>query len=548
MDHKGCQVILFIIAIGVLIGMVVGSAPMFNRSGQGEPGGEALFTAFGKDHTFADLQRRYETIAQQRSAVRGTPGGDAGLYGQSIIGLLNDAAVAQIAQERNVVMNEAAARAAADKMAVQEWEYARIQLITTGKIKPEASEQEADKALEKEIGKNKDQFKTEVVEYIMTNFKAEATAADTASQLLTVVLLDSYATGTIYTEADLKAAYDEFSFDTIRFDDATKSATELQAAAEKALADIRGGKKFEDVQKTYSVGKKPDELKATLIRGALEAAEHLSPLQALKPGEVSDVVTTGVPTIYRLVATKPNLPKDFEASKAQLLQSAKQQRAGQAFEKDVKAKVDAAEIKFQDLGTKALYDLMKIVLDTTKTDKSAEFEDLYNQIRGQDLTKVMRVDFLGYAELAAALGVWQGADATKRKEFAPDWIDTVERSFQYGEDLGMRIQLEDVQLEQGLNEDAASTLEQTMANCADYGQEGQGIYTRVSASMRAAFESKKFNQEQRDAIQKELDKWLDQKIEEDKRLAEEKAEQARIQKELDDEADKAAASKDSGKE
>lgn len=549
MEKKGCQVVLWIIGLLIVLGMVANTFKWNNPEGEQDPAQMVeLYKVGDTSVTAAMFDDDFRKAAESMGGTStGSPATDFGLYGQAIKRRVNLAAVERLAAERGIVMDEATIKTLAETTAKQVLDQQKLQLLMSGQIKPDATEADADKKLVELLGKPKEQFVTEKVQEIVAKLNDPKEKKDIIDGLRPLAVLQSITKSLNFSEDDLKKTFEQMQFEIARFDDPTKGPTDREAAAAKALEAIKGGKSFAEVQKEASPKSKPENLKSELTRAMIEADKSLAPLLALKPGEVSEVITSfGSPTIYKLVGTKANLPQDFEKNKARLLANAKDQKAATQLTADLEAKTKTLKVEFKDLGIKAVYDTYELLTNQEARKDAKAFREsviaMRTTVTGMDATKGS-ANLAALSEFVLTEELYASGTVEQRKEMLPERLEVAERVLQFGEDLSLRLDLSKDLIGAKMGEEAFSVLLVAAENNVDTENAGTAVHTQISQMNEAAFNQKVFTDDQHTQIQKELDRWVDEKATRIKEEAEDKAAAAKANADLDAEVEKAKQEK-----
>lgn len=538
METKGCQALLVMVGIALAVGMIAtGMAPQHAQ--QQNPEGSTLFTVGTRKVTLKEFTDRVNQISQRQFENQGTPQAILGNHVTAVQGYVAEAATSSLASAKGVAITDANIETVAATAAKQSIDQAKAQMLMNGMIKPDASEAEADKILSAQAGGKSvpDIIKDQAAE-IVKFYRDEKTKSQVITALIPEMLREKYAETSDFTEEDLKASFNEYSFSVIRFGDLEKDLTEREDLAIEALDAAKGGGDFAALQAKYAPGASNEEKAITLTAGTLESSPELAPLKNLKAGEISDVVMYGgSPTIYKLNSVKPNLPPDFDKTKANLLQNAKQSRANQALQKDLDAKNEEFKPQFEDDGLRVAYEtfaeMNKPELFTNPAKLTEFLEDKRAELRDPELTSNNFPNLIAATEFIIVESLYGQATPDNKEELIDARIESANNMLQFFEDNEYRIRLADELLRDGRKDEAFSFLLQAAENNGDYESTGEATNDKITNLLARAKSEKAWDESGISTIQKELDRWQtdrNQFLQEQKEFEEE---QKRAAAELD---------------
>lgn len=541
MEKKGCQAVLILIGILMIIGMVM-SGQMGNPQQQ-NPEERAAFTIGSQKVSLKQFTARVQKESQNQQSqgqIPGTALAEFSSHMKAIQTFINDASVASLAKEKGVAITDANVRAVAESVSKQYMDSTRAQLIQQGLVKQNATKEEVDKMIASfSGGKTPDQLITTQTDEIVKKYDDAETKSEIISALLPVAVQESYKSAVQFTEADLKAAYNDYSLSVIKYDDLSKPLEERQAAAIDAIEKIKAGKDFAAVQTEVNPKAKPEEKTATLSGGTLDAIPDLKPIMKLKAGEISDMILAGgTPTIYKLNSVKPNLPKDFEKNKATLLENGKASRAAQLFDTDIKKKTETFSPKFEDKGLEVAYEIYS---NTGKPEFQSDQAKLKTYLT-EKLSALRKGEYEsdGYQNIVAATqflvqeNLYSMAKPEEKKEMLDDRIESANTMLGFFEDNGYRLSFAKELLDSGRNEDSYIFALAAAQNNGDFENIGKGVYTQIGELVTAAETKKAWTAENLTEIKAEQSRWQDEYA----KYAAEQKEIEEAQKKAQEELDK----------
>ncbi len=215
-----------------------------------------------------------------------------------------------------------------------------------GQLKPNSTDKDLDDLAEKQGVKISDIYKKNLED-------AEKKLKDPADRPLVVMqaaqrfISEKILMSINPTDDDLKKQFESVTFKQITIKtDAKVTDDQAKAKADKAEADLKAGKSFEDTMDAYSEEapmpgkKKKSENEQTYPVNIVGEAPDFKPLLALKPGGYSDPVKVGTGyTIFKLIDRKIKVPDTFEKQKDQIRTSFISQES----QKQMKEQLDKIE-------------------------------------------------------------------------------------------------------------------------------------------------------------------------------------------------------------
>lgn len=531
MEKKGCQVLLGAIALLMVLGMIF-SVPFFSQGP--EQGGDkfAIVTINGTKVDTDMFNAKINANHDQMGAGggRGTPDGEYLVTGATLVQMVQESVIRALAKENGVVLNAETIKPMAQKMAD---EFARSQIAQmqmTGMIPMDATPAKIDEVLKPMLGgKTLNEWKGELTTQLTESYNDATRRPQIESQLMTYGVMEKFQSSEKYTEADLKNSYTDLTFQIIRFNDLSKDLTVREDDAIKALEEIKGGADFVATQKKYWPNSTEPDRQVTLPRATVESQSDLKSLLALKPGEVSEVINqNGSPALFKLTKSAPNLPKDFEKNKAELLRNAQQTRAQQRLQEAIEKGIDGASLTFGDVGLENLYASTRLLNDQEERSNQTEFKkkitELLDKVMNADPAKMLDPRFNKLTRYKLTEELYSISTTAERIEMVDSRLEAISGVLEEYEDMTLRMRAAQFLYEQKRYQDSHDFLLQVAQFNSDFEQMGESIYSQITQLNGAGLKEKNYTQEQHDLVKAELDRWLTEKAEYQKAAAEAKAE------------------------
>ncbi len=374
--NSGCGKVIAIVVGAVVLGGVVFTSCSRQQVAStviGKDGKEiAVIAEFGGQKlTVADLAEKSKEIGQQFGGAELPSEFQIMMDGQALSQLLDQAAITEIARQEGVALDDESVLKSFDTEIVNEKKRIREQLVTMGKLKDGATEDDFKKAF-KEVSQGQDldeqitQARKTLADQLKDTEKRASLLAKLAPTLLQIKLRRSISV----TDQDVTTYVTEFTAKRIVFLD-SKEPGKAEERAKKVVAEVRGGLSFDDAINKYSdepaeANKKKSD-RTVLVSGAqIDFSAENKAVAKLKVGDVSEPVKTfeGY-SIVKLISSTPKPPKDFDKQKEQIKAEIERGRLTSIIREKVDAFKKSNKPRFNLKGFEALYDFTMLATDSS---------------------------------------------------------------------------------------------------------------------------------------------------------------------------------------
>ncbi len=450
---------------------------------------------------------------------------------------IQNAILSKIASERGVKIGEPEMEAVLQDQIKKSINQRRQQVVGMAKLPPTATAAEIEAAYTKLVGTSSSADEAKMLADVK---KAEAAIVDNdvrKSHFLGPIVLKAAVAQTMVTEDDVKKSFDNLVFRVIRLTDAKIPIATRLATAQKAQADLKAGKKFEEVAK--AIDPKMSVEPSKLSRGLLEQVPNYKSLLSLKAGEVSPVMDETInPTVYLLDKIEPNVPPDFDKIKVGLMAQKKEEVASKKLIDEIKNRTK--QIKFQSKSYEAGYRLGSML---------GGLDDQTN--RAQDLKKLVAAAKLAPSDSPGGhklvvLGSYIAEEeayrrATKEEQvkMGSDRLEAISGVLEVTESISLRIDLAETAFKLNQNDRGFDDLMKAAQENIDFQKDGFTINAQITKIATDAEAQKKITPAQRALVQKELDRYQKEKADFEKSQEQLKTEQTAESKKMDAEVQKA---------
>jgi hypothetical protein len=403
---------------------------------------------------------RSVSLGQMNAAIDGymrtfgmIPGADPDMdypiIASTLRAVVDQQIMSNMASERGVVVTEEQIIAKKSDELDAAIRQFRLAAVTQADLKETATEAEFQKYFEEKNGESTSAYKDRVLNEVREQLKNEKALQAEIDRYSAQSLQDSFYASTTVTDEEAKRSFDKLKMVRIAFDDQEMSLADREAKAKAALAELRGGADFATVQKKYM--KNPIAEPTTYALPDIERSAVQRPLAALKLGEVSEVITEfGIPTIYKLVEKKSELPADFDTNKAVHSDTVRREKASRELQKAVDDAHKKAKIVWKSPGLEAMYRVQDVRSKGEPTDEElkAVLRDIVQKpIDAADDPAGPRMGIL--ARYGALKQLQNMATPEERKQLLPTSVEILQQTLTQYESVPVRLDLVDLYVEQG---------------------------------------------------------------------------------------------------
>ncbi|MCH8979982.1 MAG: hypothetical protein IH945_12185 [Armatimonadetes bacterium] len=366
-EKKGCRIALWVLMVGAAFA-IAGTGFMGCFANQpGLISNPALETEILKvDGQSISLAAVNAEIAHQRqdlSNMRLAFGGQPEPFEQyqamayALSALVATSVHGSLARSLGVTVDEGTVLAMVGQQVDQALFDIRQKAIADGDLPPNPTEQEFQDYYQQENGQSASEFKQQVIDSFRTQLENTAQREALLGQFSGAALSLRFYTTTVVTEDEVRRSYETLSLQVISFDDLEMSIEQRRAEAEKALAELDDGAGFESVMRKYMEAPVTEPMEYR--RGDLDSDEQLKPLNDLELGQNDRVLLDFgvVPTIYRLIEVKSDLPEDFDDIKDIYTDQLRGTKSNLALQQAVKDGIASANIEWSSAGYETVYTL-----------------------------------------------------------------------------------------------------------------------------------------------------------------------------------------------
>jgi hypothetical protein len=481
-----------------------------------------------------------EAIQSQASKISAS---DTSLAGQSSGLMYATGTVLRAAAIRSILLqgsavSDAEVTQAIEKAADGQIEQMKGQLMMQGKIKPGASDAEIDKAI-KSLGSTRTiaQIRGELVTTLTTAYKDPARKDAVIEGLGDAILTARLGEKAVGDDQTLRESYKTYVVKRIFFSAQSGAKETPEQRADKALADLKGGKSFEKLMDELSNdpappgGKPLHELTQTLPTDALSRVPELASLKGKPIGTTTGAVDVpGGKAIYQLTAIQDQVPPDFDKNK-QKYRSQKADEAGRAeLERQVQALLASDAVKWQHLGFKAFAAAYKAMSSPTGPSEDLlrkALADAEAATKSQNDSE-KQVGARAMLAISSMLKTVPGADPAKMKSLQLSALEAVQAAGL--QDAATSLQLADLYAEAKDGAKATDALLAASKSNTRYDAEGERLFREVAGKAIKLEAAKVITKEQHQSIEAQQAAWTATKAENAKAEAQAKEELAKQQK------------------
>lgn len=423
-------------------------------------------------------------------------------------------------------------------------QYVVDALRKMGQLKPDSTDKDLDDFATRVGGQNFQALYQKKADDVKKNLKDSQRRI---SEVLTAgqqFYVDKVRSGINPTDDDVKKQFDSDVVKRVVVKtDAKVTADQAKAKADKAYADLKAGKSFEDVMDAYSedtpaVGKKKkSENEITFPISMVDQFPDFKVLTTLQPGGYSEPQkTTEGYVIYKLVSKKQDLPKDFDKAKEKY----RQDYINAQLEKKVKAELDEAEKtekpNFQIKAYEAIYKFAKASGNGQSMPDEKALMEVY------DLAKTVqpgdpKADLAAIVAYQAIDTVYNMPKSDKAKLKTPR-MEALQSFLEYNDTPNLRLELVDYFKELKDGDKAYEQLNKAMDKNMSYDDVAQRNFADLSAKFLELKSAGLIKPEQEKEFRSKQEQWKIDKKKYDDQQAEMKKREDEAKKKAEEEAKK----------
>ncbi len=468
------------------------------------------------------------------------------LLGQALTRAIDEANATALAKQNGVDASDAAILKFVDAELGKLPQTAREQLTASGALKPGATDAELEAVVKKQTGKTIAELVKSQGEDVRKALADPKQAPQIKSSITQLLVIDTYKKKVNVGDEDVRKSFDTYQVKRVvvpftgaapgGLAPATPNNLDENAArekAEKALAEARGGKSFEDVMNAYSgepaqgPGKKVSEnVLPPLTAEQIAIQPEYAPLRNLKTGEISNVEKSPEGfVIYKLVGVKNELPKDFAIRTDFYRDQILGRRAQKAYQDDLKRYGESNKPRFSSDAYEALYAFTKLSAPVPGASPSTPPPTPNEAQLREVIDRAKRVskdepDFRIAAIVRRAAFDRMYEQAKDKNALAEERAETLLASVEAKDDFDTRIELVDSFLGQRKYAQAAEQLEAAARANTLYDAQGQTRFGTISSKLVALKKDGQLPADVEGRIHGEQDRWRREKKNADVQQAE----------------------------
>lgn len=411
--------------------------------------------------------------------------------------------------------------------------FQRQNAMSSGQLKQNATEEEWQNFFKSRVGKTIDEYKQEFTDELRKKLKDKEQRAPLVAQAASGALNEKVAEGITVSDEQLKKSYDTFEIKKISFGSPSNPEDAAMPTAETALKRLNGGGNFDQIKKSYDKSKVPAGQPAPpnekLQRRTLDQQPYYKEILSLKPGQHTGIIVgPGGVEIIQLVKVTQDLPKDFEKDKESLRKTYKDLLASLEVEKMLKKERESGNIKINGEAYNAVYKFMTTAASNSMDqdwskglkNKLLEVLPVAKSAAEKEVENRRLASFLYYVVVDQ---LWNTAkkDEKLRKEYEQDRVESLQAMLTEWEDIEARIALAEVLT---ARKDAGAAMQLQKASEMLYGDSelADGQFRVINELLSKIKNLSLANQQEIGNIQKELDRWKEEKKKHDQEVAEQK--------------------------
>ncbi len=359
-------VVMVLTALGVAGSGFMGCFNPSLGQDQGSTYNAEVLVVEGRPVTLGRLNAQIDQFLGQFGGA-GDPDIDYPVISSVITSVIDQQIMASMAAQRGVTITEEQIMASKSDEIDAAIRQFRLQAVTQADLKETATESEFQKYFEEKNGESTAVYKDRILNEVREELKKPEVMQSEVDRYSAQALQESFFSTTKVTDEEAKKSFDKLMMLRLTFEDQELGLAEREALAAKALAELVSGSDFKAVQRKYMKNPIAEPTKYSLVE--LERNPTTRPLAALKPGQHSTVITEfGIPTIYKLIEMKSELPTDFETNKVIHIDTVRRDKASIELQRAIETARKSAKIVWKSPGYEALYKSQQVRAQEGMTD------------------------------------------------------------------------------------------------------------------------------------------------------------------------------------
>ncbi|MCX7800817.1 MAG: hypothetical protein N2109_10800 [Fimbriimonadales bacterium] len=322
------------------------------------------------------------------------------------------------------------------------------------------------------------------------------------------------------TDAEVKTMFDSYVLGTIRVALSSDKPEEARELGRKIAEEVRS-EGFDAVAKKYKDRKNPsvDVLEGQRMpRAFLAMLPEYRPVLSLKKGQSSGFVES--PTgglIFHVRDIVNETPKDFEQKKDQYKSRYVDEQANLALQTKIAELEKASPIVWKDPGFKALYDWSQAPRTREALLKVAE--EARAAAESESTVGLPQAILARYASVEDA---WSLAPEKERGALREARAEAIAALLTIAEDPALRLELAQLFLDLKQGERAYEQLLSAAEVNTGFDPINESHHKQIRQKLERLWKAKLIDEAQRKAVERELERWVQEKAENDKMLAEQR--------------------------
>ncbi len=519
LEKSGCALVVSIVlALMFVIGFLWNSNS--SSSGGGGEGQELVIaTVAGTPITFNQVEEdAREQTQQYYMQMESVPVEmEADLLGRVLRQLVTQSLVIELAKQGGIALTDEDVLSTVKSEFEQSVQSEKALLVSEGKLKAGATDVEVDGAFKVKHGSTLTEMRAHNLEDAK-NVLADPKRRPNLVAFFTNQALVNARKGKMVPSDDvLKKSFDTLVVKRIMFNGTKGNAME---SAAKAIGEVKGGLTFEQAIDRYSTeapekGKKLSETTTNMTAASLEGIPMFKSVLALKTGEMSPPIASGAGAlVYKLVARKSVVPKDFEAGKRGYADAYATQAANRAVGAEVEKMRDSGVVVWKSEGYHVLFDYVSMLATGDSSAQGEAFAKLEERASAAPTTDPAGSKPAALVRYLALQRVPTGKTPEAISAIKQKKIEAISNLLVTSENFDLRMELVDI-LVADKDPLAATELLHAVGNNNSPTEVGQRNFSDSIARLDKIKAAKIGSAEDLMAIDAELERWRKEKKEYD---------------------------------
>lgn len=559
MSEKGCGTVLFV-GCAIVLGLGVFAGPcsrgnLPNQANQQNVDSRPAFSIGDYTVTTKAVMDGFQKRLAPPGPDQAPPNAQmqAQYLAQTVKQFVDDGLLISAARKKGINVAQSELKALFTQNLNDSIAEAKKGLVTQGKVKQGASEQEIDAAFKSVYQQTPKEIVDSRAEQLDQALADPATLPQMMAQAVRDKFNKSLSAEVKITDVDLAKLTSEYVLKGITLTDPKNPNADTSAKAKEIKAALASGTSFEAAMEKYSTTPAPPDGKRKKSDvsfparvSTLEQNPMYAPLLKLTVGDVSEPIKIGsTEQIFKLVRIDKMKADMFAKQKEDLRKQLINDKVAKMVQDAQIAEAKAGIVKWSGIGLEQIYTFARLAMEpeffNDRAKYKAELQKLVDSpaADGKDPDQYRASILAHYAAIEALNST---ATEEEKKKLAPQRLEMISQVLNVADGPELHLTMAEIHASTK-NKAAGQALFEAAKRLRDPGFAGQSVFGDISTRMVKYKAQNLVSSEDEKNIQTELDRWTTDKREYDKMVEMQKKRDEEERKKFEEEQKKAEREK-----